>query len=69
MSYLIIFSCVIGIFIYGLIIGIKIERYVRKKEFKLYQERVLSMLLKLEKESKELDEVLNNLDEKLNKIK
>lgn len=67
MSYLIIFSCVIGIFIYGLIMGIKIERYVRKKEFKLYQERVLSMLL--EKESKELDQVVNNLNEKLNKIK
>lgn len=67
MSYLIIFSCVIGIFIYGLITGIKIERYVRKKEFKLYQERVLSMLL--EKESKELDQVVNNLNEKLNKIK
>ena len=69
MSYLIIFSCVIGIFIYGLIMGIKIERYARKKEFKLYQERVLSMLLESEKESKELDQILNNLNEKLNKIK
>jgi hypothetical protein len=67
MNYLIVFSCVIGIFIYGLIMGIKIERYKREKEFKLYQGRVLSMLL--EKESKELDRALNSLNEKLNKIK